>query len=346
MGEGPPPTPSQSHLERLPVELIEQIFLHSVEFNLPRASLYLSRVLSNPLLYTWLIRLAFSSPNESSKSSLFTADFLPYPLNVFALSAAQRQDLQNNILTCRWCTFPLLRKCQNEYLLHVLHLQCRTLDFPAAEDRHVLSLLPTYLDDPSTIPETDQTPLHPAHGDIVLAARHSHTHTAYKIVIWTAPCAVQVRKAHQTIIPSTPLYDNDTFRLPWCATEAPPRIPDRLLHGPWNDEKLALLELLAAAGAYLDEDDGFARSRRALRQVIRERDYATFDRLLAMYVRPAYYKYPMRWPVQGNHFRAAMKYAEARDDPFLARLVELRWGDLNEDELLLKNEIVDWVGVS
>ncbi|KAL5364759.1 hypothetical protein BJX96DRAFT_157901 [Aspergillus floccosus] len=334
MGETSPETPAQSHLERLPVELIEQIFLHSLEFNLPRASPHLARVLSTPLLYTWLIRLAFSSPNESSKCDFFTPDFLPYPLDVFALSATQRRDLQNNILVCRWCTLYLLRKCQREYVARILRLRCyNTLDVPAADDRRILS---TYLaDSTSTQPPTD-----PISTDIVLSARDPRTNTSYKVTIWPAQGAVHIRHANRRSIP-TPHSHPDTFRLPWCAADAPPRIPDKLLEAPWCAEKLALLEMLAAAGAYVDEDDLFGRSRRALRLVIRARDYATFERLLGVEVRTAFYKYPAPWPVQGHHFRVAMKYAEGKEDPFLRRLVETRWQDLKDDEL--KCKLMQWV---
>lgn len=331
MGGNPPETPAQSRLERLPVELIEQIFLHSLEFNLPRASPHLARVLSTPLLYTWLIRLAFSSPNESSKRGFFTPDFLPHPLDVFALSATQRRDLQNSILVCRWCTHSLLRKCQREYVARVLRLRCsNTLDIPAADDRHILS---TYLADSSTQPPAD---------DIVLSARDPHTNTPYKVTIWPAQGAVHIRHAYLTPVP-TPHSHPDTFRLPWCSADAPARIPDKLLEAPWCAEKLALLEMLAAARAYVDEDDWFGRSRRALRLVIRARDYATFERLLGMQVRTEFYKYPVPWPVQGHHFRVAMKYAEGKEDPFLRRLVETRWGDLRDDELELKCKVLQWV---
>ena len=48
-----------SELERLPVELIQQIFLHSLELNLPRASTSLARSLSKESIYSSLLLLAF-----------------------------------------------------------------------------------------------------------------------------------------------------------------------------------------------------------------------------------------------------------------------------------------------
>ncbi|KAJ6150323.1 hypothetical protein N7471_001522 [Penicillium samsonianum] len=55
-----PHTPRRiSLLEALPVEIIEQIFLHSLNLNFPRASPFLSRALSGEHIYRALILLAF-----------------------------------------------------------------------------------------------------------------------------------------------------------------------------------------------------------------------------------------------------------------------------------------------
>jgi hypothetical protein len=114
-----------STLESLPVEVLQKIFFISLELNLPRASKRLSQALSIPLIYTWLIRLAFSSLNESSSYELFRADnFLPSFLNPFELTSAERTHLQNEILNCRWCTLAFMRKCQREYLEHILRQKC------------------------------------------------------------------------------------------------------------------------------------------------------------------------------------------------------------------------------
>lgn len=48
-----------THIESLPVELIQKIFLLSLNVNLPRASPYLAAALSNEGVYKVLILLAF-----------------------------------------------------------------------------------------------------------------------------------------------------------------------------------------------------------------------------------------------------------------------------------------------
>src|SRR5881394_1529735 len=88
-------------LEKLPIELIQKIFFECLDINFPRASLHIASALSNEVIYTWLIRLAFSSNNDSSKVGFFTNTFLP--LDYFAIDADQRAALQTEILRCRWC---------------------------------------------------------------------------------------------------------------------------------------------------------------------------------------------------------------------------------------------------
>ncbi|KAF7597349.1 hypothetical protein BBP40_006290 [Aspergillus hancockii] len=331
-----PPAQNRCHLENLPVEIIQEIFFHSLEFNLPRASLYISRALSDPIVYTWLIRLAFSSANESSKTGFFTPGFLPPPLNFFALSEQKRRDLQNEVLACRWCTLPLIRKCQREYVDHAIRLKCRDLDF-TPEDYQVLANISNRFRDLKSSDKGQEG--HRSKGDLVLKSRHRSTNAEYKVAVWFHFGAFQIRK------PNKLFTDYDLFRLPCCAPELPARMPSKLLCPPWTDTKLEFLQLFSM-DAYIDEDDSFTRSRRVLRQVIRSRDYATFHRLLNMYIRCQCYKYPVLWPVLPNHFQVALKYADEHDDPFIKLLVGQRWDDIPTNLLQLKDKLMSKAGAS
>ncbi|KAF9891345.1 hypothetical protein FE257_004200 [Aspergillus nanangensis] len=321
---------SRSHLESLPVELIQEIFLHCLEFNLPRASAYISRVLSNPMLYKWLIRLAFSSSNESSKRNhFFAGDFLPPQLDFFTFRPSQRRDLQKDILNTRWCTLRLFRKCQREYVQRALNLLSRDLVF-SPEDLHTLSTIDQFFDLNPNSHDRGHCGRRSASGDLTLTGLDHNTGTEYHIAVWFHFGAVQVLK-HTRVD-----ADHDLFRLPTCSLEAPLPMPDRLLRAPWTEEQLDFLQLLSA-DTCLDE----TRSRRVLRQTIKDRDYKAFERLLGLHIRNWLYKYPKRWPVLPNHFQVALKYAEnAREDPFLQLLVSQRWDDLSDDELLLKGEVM------
>ncbi|KAE8383193.1 hypothetical protein BDV26DRAFT_251877 [Aspergillus bertholletiae] len=329
------PDQSRCRLENLPVEIIQEIFLRCLEFNLPRASPYISRALSDPAVYTWLIRLAFSSANESSKSDFFTADFLPPPLSFFALSEQQRRDLQDKILVSRWCTLPLMRKCQREYVEYGVRRKCRNLDL-VPEDYYTLSKISRRFRNLESCDKGWGGCR--SKGDLILKARDRNTNVNYKVAMWFHFGAFQVRK------PGKLVTDFDLFRLPCCLPELPARMPNKLLGPPWTDTKLEFLQLLSM-DAYIDEDDTFARSRRILRQVIRSRDFATFERLLGMHIRRRCYKYPVRWPVLPCHFQGVLKYADEYDDPFVKLLVEQRWEDIPPGSPRLKEQLMAKVGV-
>ncbi|KAL1987115.1 hypothetical protein VTN96DRAFT_4721 [Rasamsonia emersonii] len=325
-----------STLESLPVEVLQKIFFECLEINLPRASLHIARALSNPTIYTWLIRLAFSSPNESSRHDFFTPDFLPPPLDFFALSSAERTNLQTAILQCRWSTLPLLRKCQREYVEHTIRRKCRDLIF-SPEDYQILSNLGDCFSRQS---EYDQGRNgRRGKGDLILSAKAPGSDTDLKVAIWFNFGAVQIRE------PSPIFYETDVFRLPCCSMDNPARMPDKLLRPPWTPTKLEYLSLLATE-AYIDDDNTFTRSKRVLRQVIRDRDYPTFERLLSMHIRTKIYNYPLRWPARPNHFRAALKHAEGPNDPFIRLLVEKRWQELPPNEVRVKNALLQNLGRS
>lgn len=106
-----------SILESLPVELVEKIFLYSLNVNLPRASVVLNAAVSSERIYRALILLAFwddaggradmertgrwDGDSESSDISKILR-----PLDYTPLSEEERTALQSTVLRCRWCTLP------------------------------------------------------------------------------------------------------------------------------------------------------------------------------------------------------------------------------------------------
>lgn len=329
------PKPVQlSILESLPAEIIQKIFLFSLEVNLPRASIHIARVLSTPLLYTWLLRVAFSSTNESSRHDFFTRDYLPEEADVFALSLKERAKLQTAILECRWCTLSLMRKCQQEYICHVLRRKCQDLIF-SPEDQRTLSNISSYFKD---LRRYDHGSMgRRGRGDLLLRAKKpdkdqedqqdsgsgpgSNSDRAMLVAIWFHFGAVEIRR------PGPVYFTTDLFQFPSCAEIAPARMPDKLLQAPWSEPKLEFLRLLSL-DAYIDEDSSCARSKRVVRQLIRERDFETFQVLLRMYMRKKDYNYPFLWPVRRCHFLDALSYAEGKSDPFVALLFQERWDDV------------------
>ncbi|KAI9042332.1 uncharacterized protein KD926_005627 [Aspergillus affinis] len=335
MGQASLPAVSRSRLECLPAEIIQEIFLHSLEFNFPRVSRYIAGILSNTVIYTWLIRLAFSSANEGSKRGLFTPDFLPAPLDFWALSTEERRDLQTDILACGWCTLPLIQKCQRQYVEQVIRRQMQDLEF-CADDLPALAEMGRRFESLEGYEKDER--LH-GKGDMVLKAHDRTTEKEARVAVWFHHGTVQILQ------PSRLYTRHDIFQLPDCSAVCPPRMPDKLLCPPWTESKLEFLHLLSTT-AYIDEDSSLSRSKRVLRQLIRDRDLATFERLMQMQVMAQDYKYPQRWPVPTIIFRAALKYADERDDPFVRVLVNHCWEDIPGDDLQLRDQLMTKAGLN
>ncbi|KAE8383195.1 hypothetical protein BDV26DRAFT_251879 [Aspergillus bertholletiae] len=103
------PPKKLSRLETLPVELIEKIFLHSLNVNLPRASSSLAATVSSERIYRALILLAFWNdvPSATGPFDVVSATAIAKilrPLDYIPLDLAERGALQSTILRCKWCT--------------------------------------------------------------------------------------------------------------------------------------------------------------------------------------------------------------------------------------------------
>ncbi|EAW08749.1 uncharacterized protein ACLA_096830 [Aspergillus clavatus NRRL 1] len=100
-----------SRLEALPVELIEKIFLYSLNVNLPRSSLALAAAMSSERIYRVLILLAFwnDSASEAVEAPGSAIARILRPLDSYApVQDGERDGFQASILRCRWCTIPRL----------------------------------------------------------------------------------------------------------------------------------------------------------------------------------------------------------------------------------------------
>lgn len=329
MGPSDPLPNPCSRLESLPVEILQLIFLHCLEINLPRSSHRLGRALSSQLLYTWLIRLAFSSTNPGSREGFFTPDFLPPPLDFWALAWAERQNLQTTLLACRWCTFPLMRRCQREYVAHAIRRKCASLVFHT-DDQALLSNLDSRFDN---MEDCDWAPDGKrGKGDLVIPAQleeslrtPSSKSVDRKVAIWFHFGALQIRE------PNEIYYENDLFRLPCSVAIGPGRIPDKILRSPWSDEQFQFLKLLSM-DFYLDEDEvSPERSSEITSRLIRKRKIEPFRRLLCMSFRTANCRVPARWPLQPSHYSLARRCGSGSGDPFVNYVLNERWDDIPAD---------------
>ncbi|KAL4776036.1 hypothetical protein BDW60DRAFT_214155 [Aspergillus nidulans var. acristatus] len=119
-----------SRLESLPVELIEKIFLYSLNVNLPRCSSSISAVVSSDRIYRALTLLAFFDPEKTVSPDLYPPNQgvgsptnpkaaairisetqisrILRPLEYVHLEKEERRSLQASVVRCRWCTIERL----------------------------------------------------------------------------------------------------------------------------------------------------------------------------------------------------------------------------------------------
>ncbi|PWY91556.1 hypothetical protein BO94DRAFT_397160 [Aspergillus sclerotioniger CBS 115572] len=107
-----PIKPRKSILESLPVELIEKIFLYSLNVNFARCSSTLTAAISSERIYRALILLAFwadsPTPAVTARASEAAISRILRPVDYVPISHAERRNLQDSILRCKWCTIPRL----------------------------------------------------------------------------------------------------------------------------------------------------------------------------------------------------------------------------------------------
>ncbi|OJJ55835.1 hypothetical protein ASPSYDRAFT_157274 [Aspergillus sydowii CBS 593.65] len=179
----PPPKPRNklSRLESLPVELIEKIFLYSLNVNLPRCSQSISAAVSSERVYRALTLLALwddsyaqrsltagdpaipESPSTPEVAAAVTSETeisrLLRPLDYVPLLRNERKHLQTNVLRCRWCTIERLLS----YLPDLMRLTVQRHWLSADENHYTLSITP-FVSITVTCLETEKQTTHPIIG--------------------------------------------------------------------------------------------------------------------------------------------------------------------------------------
>jgi hypothetical protein len=335
----------KSPLERLPTEIIQEIFLRCLEVNLPRASLHVARGLSDPVIYSWLIRLAFSiakadsGSDEEDREPFITRHFLPPHAIVGYVQPAEMVALRTQILGCRWCTLPLIRSCQVKFLSHVSrHIRQEIQISP--DDGHIFTSSTVEGAFKNLNPHRKNIDGKREAADLSIRANKLFkpftSGSDFTIAIWFNLGIVAI-----DITQDVEFLGNRYFELPHCHESMLPR---KLLGPPWTEDKFEFLELLSTK-AICDKDEEYVRATRTIQRVIRDRDFPTFLRLLSFSVRTKGNKNPVPFPTRNSVFKTALKFAEAYDDPFVRVLVEDRWDHIEPDDLRLKEQLLCAVDV-
>ncbi|KIW22380.1 uncharacterized protein PV07_12270 [Cladophialophora immunda] len=242
-----------SALEALPVEIIEQIFFHCLELNLPRASVHLARALSRPSVYSALVLFAYFEADSSARVE--TRHFLPATYRPIGFDDQLR--LQRDILRSRWCTWEFLHSCMPALarLAMVRHWHREREQLTAARSAGARQ---KHLDAYVELPDPDV--LLPAIDDISGMERHFRLRSA---MLPDKPhdeaAAADPPSTHPPLIIETTHLSNIAGQTPGQPNEvslshveqsvlAAHIIPDNLvLRKPWTDTSIKLLQLLRQA---------------------------------------------------------------------------------------------------
>lgn len=322
-----------SRLESLPTELIRKIFLLSLEINMPRASTALGAALADPLIYKGLLRSYLVGHTYAERYIMASPEDV---LRDFRLSAwpgkeidrelcfrADRADRERQrdraaqgeeeysqerhgrelaetttkMLACRWCTFPLIRSMQREFILFVVRRVWIDVGMEMTEsaEREKLGLL--FQDEfwtPYPSHPINPNEAVPKRWDIEIEGRHPDDsewpefrrkalRINFHIGMVTIGVAAKIRGAG--------LPDN--YCWPSMSAFVPVIIPyNKLLDTPsssvWTDSTFDALHLFHRAFVELTPPDMPVETKKALksswlRRAIRERDFRMVDLLVRWY---------------------------------------------------------------
>lgn len=282
---GPKPSPELklSSLELLPVELLQNIFLYSLNLALPLCSPRIGSALSSKYVRTELVTHAFWDCVSKVDGRL--REFKEHDAEM----VEKYKTLQSGLLRLKWMTLDFYMECMDNFLAETAACEFGALltkyglegPFPTKDEYH--ELLIHYR------PWASPCSLLPLKWlGVTCNCGHHTLERAFRderrLVLRLHEALLGLRIYIVEPLPSdlTPLTVFDMSRYH-------PRgyIPSKLLHGPWTKERCEYLELLTEAGFSVDllhtSDSEIAE--KGLEDAIRERNLRALAVLVAT-VRP------------------------------------------------------------
>ncbi|OBT79833.1 hypothetical protein VF21_01598 [Pseudogymnoascus sp. 05NY08] len=226
---------SMTLLERLPTELLEKIFLVSLNFNLPRSSPIIGIKLSNQYIYitttvaifepTW--RYNYGLLYEQRRTASGSLDGGDVPGD---------PDLQSSLLRCQWATVFMIRQAEKAWMLTAPQKPVKQEVEGVAQAR-------------SHSPASDSEQL-----------VHTETHTSEERLSgdsephdFDEQYAEFLRLTDPEAAREEGMTTSPTFR--WkipLKIHPQTEIPESLLRGPWSPDMVMYLFWLTRAGARID----------------------------------------------------------------------------------------------
>lgn len=243
---------SLSHLETLPIELVQQIFFHCLEVNMIKASPVISKMLSTDSTYKLLILFAFFDDDGIHPVEIHNFR----PVTYRELPVEEKIRLQEAILSCRWCSLQRIQAC-------VPTLTRLKIVQEWYKEHNTIKSWPT--DPPLISSSRASPPALPSLDDNPALENYFHVHPgdtdADGIIVpdqtqylpWLRP--YDVRLSRDGFLIKQVHHIGAGHRRMFTSTLAARHIPDKLLTGrPWTLEKLNFLKLLRQGFRHLTGD--------------------------------------------------------------------------------------------
>ena len=283
-----------SSIESLPTELLEDIFFRDLNVSLPQASPVIGSKLSSKHVKSRVTFSFLSSPSSTEYPSASTALFR---------TLSEQAEAQSKILSLNWMNLQFLKDMIPDFIVHTLVRELGARKIRWMRDGAVVSsksipLIHQYLKDnswrlddeaPSGLPVywEFECLLERGHPTKDSAPRRSANDTDTKAVllgIGLRDGLVTLRNPYENerwgYLREYPELSSSKWRI-ICGVEGC-RIPEKLLHGPWTEEKCEFLEIVTRGSATVDwvgTTDG-ETAKEGLLQAIEEQNPRAVDALI------------------------------------------------------------------
>ena len=292
-----PAEPNMSPLESLPAELLEQIFLQSLNINLPLASPHLSSMLSSTHTKAAVVSMVFST---NAPYKLEHVDELSHILCTESAidTDVAIKELQSRILACRWMTWDFMMICMEKFFVRTLlrEFQIQNLLWPEG----------LRITDEPLRPWNGGAPVQESvvrdfvHERLRLDARERLLNednieedfknvafeSRHQTCVWgpdddtlkvTLGISSQLGVLTLTALRGTD-FSSQSWNCLWIR-DTSPVIPLKLLHGPWTGDKLSFIDVLYYSGAQIDQTNQIHMEmvRKGLMEAIREDNHRAVD---------------------------------------------------------------------
>ena len=312
-------------LERLPTEVLEDIFLYHLNISLPQASPIIGNKLASKHVKTQVVLRVCSAGRRNA-----------YPCDHAALfpSMSDHAEAQSAILRMRWMTLTFIRQLIPDYITKTLvrELNERGLQWLGkgpVVTKETESTIRQYIEGSSYNSFTETRYDSPTFGTLSWRIENPPRIIRLSFGLHDGLVTIEERRIHGLENSAQHLESLSAERDQWrifCGINGC-KVPGKLLHGPWTIEKCGFLGMLTRGNATVDwvgTTDG-ELAEKGLMQALREGN-ANATRLLVTRAGPGE---PLgRWGLPCSHGSSCIEKVNSgpwpREDVFQADAFHLR----------------------